>query len=193
VVARYKALTLFKIIAVSLILVAFLSGCGTAGNAADSQGEANIESDNESEIKIGPLPGYMAPDFELEDLAGQKIRLSDLRGKIVILNFWSMTCRYCLQSLPEFDEYNRSRPEDVEVITVNLDTDDDRMPPYIQNQGFTFTVLRDVRLEVASNYLIYGLPATFIINKDGMVSLRIEGALYKEHLDSFIDEVRQKS
>jgi len=81
VVARYRALTLFKIIAVSLILVAFLSGCGTAGNAADSQGEANIESDNESEIKIGPLPGYMAPDFELEDLAGQKIRLSDLRAK----------------------------------------------------------------------------------------------------------------
>ncbi|MFY9474055.1 MAG: TlpA disulfide reductase family protein [Tepidanaerobacteraceae bacterium] len=186
---RYKALPALIYLAVLLIFALLLSACGTA----ESQAESNNGSENESEIKIGPLPGYLAPDFELEDLTGQKVRLSSLRGEILVINFWSTSCRYCLQILPDFDEFNRSKAEDVVVLMVNLDVNNDRLPLYIENQGFTFTVLKDERGEAARSYLIYGMPTTIFVDKDGIVSMRLEGPLNKSHLDSIVEQIRQKS
>ena len=92
--------------------------------------------------------------------------------------------------MPDFDEFNRSKPEDVEVLMVNLDKDTSRLSVYIENSGFSFTVLKDERTETARTYLIRGIPSTFIIDKDGIVAVRIEGALTKEQLDSLIAQVK---
>ena len=182
---RLNALPILLFMAVVLISAFSLSGC----NTADPQVEG-VKEEAETEIKVAPIQGYIAPDFELEDLTGQKIRLSSLRGKVIVLNFWSMGCRYCLMEMPDFDEFNRSKPEDVEVLMVNLDKDTSRLSVYIENSGFSFTVLKDEMAETARTYLIRGIPSTFIIDKDGIVAVRIEGALTKEQLDSLIAQVK---
>ncbi|NLZ52771.1 MAG: TlpA family protein disulfide reductase [Thermoanaerobacteraceae bacterium] len=183
-VLRYKAFPVLQFLAVILIFVFLLSGCNTAN--------PQVESESESKIKIAPLQGFLAPDFELEDLTGKKIRLSSLRGRIVVLNFWSMGCRYCLMEMPDFDEFNRSKSKDVTVLMVNLDKDTGRLPIYIKNQGFSFTVLKDEMAETARTYMIRGIPTTFIVDKDGIIASRIEGALSKNQLDSLITQVTRK-
>lgn len=183
-ILRYKAVPTFLFLILLMIFVFLLSGCNTANS--------QVESENEGEIKIAPLQGFLAPDFELEDLTGKRIRLSSLRGKFVVLNFWSMGCRYCLMEMPDFDEFNSSKPEDVTVLMVNLDKDTGRLPIYIKNQGFSFTVLKDEIAETARTYMIRGIPTTFIIDKDGIIASRIEGVLSKNQLDSLVTQVIQK-
>lgn len=180
-VMRHKALPLLLFLVVLLIFIFLSSGCNTA--------KTQVES--ESQIQVAPQQGFLAPDFELEDLSGQKIRLSDLRGKIIVLNFWSMGCRYCLQEMPDFDEFNRSKPEDVTVLMVNLDKGPSRVPAYIKNQQFSFTVLKDERAETARTYMLRGIPTTYIIDKDGIIATRVEGPLSKNQLDSLVAKVAQ--
>jgi len=191
---RYSAFPLLQFWAILLILVLFfLAGCNTTKPQEASSDKEENKTETEIKFKVGPLPGYIAPDFELEDLTGEKIRLSSLRGKIVVINFWSLGCKYCLQIMPDFDEFNRSKPEDVEVLMINLDVDNGTLPLFIENQGFTFKVLKDEKGEAAIPYVIYATPATFIINKNGIISKRIEGPLNKDYLDGVIAEVKQES
>ena len=182
---RHKT-PLLVLLFILLTLALFSSGCSTESKTENSSENSQMES--ESQIQIAPL----APDFELEDLSGKKIRLSSLRGKIVVLNFWSLGCRYCLQEMPDFDEFNRSKPEDVMVLMVNLDRAESRLSAYINNMQFSFTVLKDEIAETARTYMIRGVPTTFIIDKDGIIAARIEGSLTKNQLEGLVTNVIQK-
>ncbi len=150
----------------------FLSGCGKT----------------QTDIKVGvnPYEGSLAPDFELESLAGDNIKLSDLLGKTVVINFWSLGCGYCLQEMPDFQALDDSKPEDVVILMINLDRDLNRINAYIKDQGFTFCVLKDETGDVARSYLIRGIPTTFVVNNDGIVIHRIEGAVNLERLNNII-------
>lgn len=184
-VTRHKVFSVLAFfIAVFITFSVILSGCGKTKTA----GESNAES------KIAPRQGYLAPDFELEDLAGERVALSGFRGKTVVINFWSMGCRYCLEEMPDFDAFNRSKPEDVIVLMINLDKDRSRLAVYIENQGYSFKVLKDEVGETARSYLIRGIPATFVIGRDGVVRHRVEGLITQEVLNSLIaDEPQDKA
>lgn len=186
---RHKT-PLLVLLFILLTLALFSSGCGTESKTENSSENSQMES--ESQIQVAPLQGYLAPDFVLEDLSGKKIKLSSLRGKIVVLNFWSLGCRYCLQEMPDFDEFNRSKPEDVMVLMVNLDRAESRLSAYINNMQFSFTVLKDEIAETARTYMIRGVPTTFIIDKDGIIAARIEGSLTKNQLEGLVTNVIQK-
>ena len=160
-------------IAVFITFSVIVSGCGKTKTAEESNAES----------KIAPQQGYLAPDFELEDLAGERVALSGFRGKTVVINFWSMGCRYCLEEMPDFD-----------ASMINLDKDRSRLAVYIENQGYSFKVLKDEVGETARSYLIRGIPATFVIGKDGVVRHRVEGLITQEVLNSLIaDEPQDKA
>lgn len=189
-----KKLRFFSILALFLLLLlafsVFLSGCSLGSKDSKpetTEGKSDSALKN-NEDKILPQPGYMAPDFELEDLEGNMVKLSDLRNKTVVVNFWSMGCKFCLQEMPDFDEFNKSKPEDVEVLMINLDTDARKVPTYIQNQGYSFTVLKDEEVTTLKPYLIRGVPTTIIVGKGGKITFRMEGILTKEHLETLIQE-----
>ncbi|HHY42470.1 MAG TPA: TlpA family protein disulfide reductase [Thermoanaerobacterales bacterium] len=182
---RHKT-PLLVLLFILLTLALFSSGCSTESKTENSSENSQMES--ESQIQIAPL----APDFELEDLSGKKIRLSSLRGKIVVLNFWSLGCKYCLQEMPDFEEFNRSKPDDVAVLMVNLDRAESKLSDYINNQQFSFTVLKDEAAETARTYMLRGVPTTFIVDKDGTIKARVDGALTKEQLESLVANVSQE-
>jgi len=184
---KFKALSFFKGAFVLLMIFAvILSGCSAKPDPADETSPESTQQDASGTEEVKPFEGYLAPDFELEDLSGQQVRLSALCGKTLVVNFWSLNCPDCLREMPEFDEFYASKASDVELLMVNMDPDESKVKEYIQNENYGFRVLMDKKAEAAKAYLIRGLPTTVVVGKDGRVKVRFEGPLTKELLDQLV-------
>lgn len=117
--------------------------------------------------KSGPVP---APDFALKDLKGSVVRLSDLRGKILVLDFWATWCEPCKQSIPVFESFSRKYPgKDVEVVGISEDAYAEDVVPFVKAHKMSYRVLLDPDNAVQESYRIYGLPSTVIVDRKGMI------------------------
>jgi len=112
-----------------------------------------------------------APDFLLPDLRGQVVRLSQLKGKVVMLNVWTTWCPPCRKEMPTMEAlYRRLQGGDFVMLAASQDVDgQSTVLPYLQEGGFTFPVLLDARGEVGKKYGVTGYPETFIIDRQGNV------------------------
>lgn len=128
-----------------------------------------------------------APDFELPNLEGKKIKLSDYRGKVVILNFWSKTCPPCLEEMPSLSELAQelSHRDDMVVLTVTTDESAQDARSTLQsilnssmpNGNPPFEVLVDPEAEVVGEKFGTKLyPETWIIDAEGVIVARVDGA-----------------
>lgn len=144
------------------------------------------ESSSSEETK--PLVGYLAPNFKLNDIDGNTVELSELCGNTIVVNFWSLSCPYCLREMPDFEEVYKS--SEVEFLMINVDKNEDqkKLPVYIENQGYTFRVLKDEKAQIAREYMIRGLPTTFIIDPNGKIIEKLEGAITKEQLKRALEK-----
>ena len=118
-----------------------------------------------------------APDFSLTDLSGRNLRLSDYRGKVVVLDFWATWCDPCKQEIPHFIEMqSKYASQGLQVLGVSMDDDE---PPVRQFQQ-QFRMNYPVALgspELADQYGgILGLPITFVIDRNGRIAARHVGA-----------------
>jgi peroxiredoxin len=132
-------------------------------------------------------PSYMgadrrAPGFSLQDLSGKTVTLESLRGKVVVLNFWSKTCGPCLEEMPDLAELTklvRDRP-DVAVVAVSVDDGPDDVRPTLQtvlHEEPPFTVLFDPDSKiVGGRYGTRLFPETWFIDKSGIIRARFDGA-----------------
>ncbi|MFC2066912.1 peroxiredoxin family protein [Chloroflexota bacterium] len=119
-----------------------------------------------------PLTGNLAPDFQLPDLDGQAVSLSDFRGKRVLLNFWASWCGPCREEMPFIQEvYENKKWSDkgLVILAVNLGEDLPSVMSFLEAYGLSFPVLLDVKQVVAKEYNIRGIPATFFISEDGVI------------------------
>ena len=120
--------------------------------------------------------GTSAADFALVDARGNTVRLSDYRGKVVILDFWATWCGPCRMEIPGFVALQtRYKGQGVEVIGVSVDDSWAPVRQFIQAQNINYTVVLGDR-NVASTYgNIEGIPTTFVIDKDGVIRARHVG------------------
>lgn len=125
----------------------------------------------------------IAPDFELSDLEGRKVKLSDYRGKTVILNFWTKTCAPCLEEMPSIANLAKlvEGRKDVAVLTVSTDEGPDAvrdtLRAILRVDTPPFPVLFDPGAEVVAD--AYGTklyPETWVIDKKGVIRARFDGA-----------------
>ena len=116
--------------------------------------------------------GEQAPDFVLEDaVTGRPIRLSDYRGRTVVLNFWATWCVPCREEMPDLQrafEAGRARG-DVVVLGVNDKEPASVVTAYTKEVGATFPIGLDRTSAVRSQYGVVGLPGTFFIDRDGVI------------------------
>ena len=112
-----------------------------------------------------------APDFLLPDVSGQAVRLSQLKGKVVLLNVWATWCGPCRQEMPTMETLARKLSgEDFVLLAVSQDVDGAvTVKPYLQEGGYTFPVLLDAQGEVGRKYGVTGYPETFVIDRQGQV------------------------
>lgn len=144
-----------------------------------------------------------AKDFELEDLKGNKVKLSDYEGQIVFLNFWATWCPPCREEMPDMEEIHREYGNrGVAILAVNSTSMQLRggsdskkarkqVEEFIEQNGYTFPVLLDSDDKVLSKYNdivpITGIPITFMIDKEGQIRYaRLGPFTSKEQIEAFI-------
>ena len=121
--------------------------------------------------------GASAPDFNLDTLDG-KVRLSELRGRVVVVNFWATWCVPCREEMPALQTLSASRgASEVMVLGVNATNLDSRngATEFARNLGIAFPVAFDAKGDAARLYGVQGLPATFFIDREGVVRARSLG------------------
>lgn len=132
-----------------------------------------------------------APDFELDLLeGGGSLRLSSLRGQVVVLNFWASWCSPCRLEAPDLQSaWQDYRDRGVQFLGV--DELDDRFAAqgFIRELAITYPSVLDPSGSLADDYAFIGLPATYVIDEDGTIRYRFQGFLDGETLRSSLDEV----
>lgn len=121
-------------------------------------------------------PG-LAPDFAVPDLSGQAVRLSALRGKVVLVNLWTTWCPPCREEMPSMERlYRQLGPKGLVLLAVSQD-DGGRavVEPFVKGMGLTFPVLVDPEHQVGSAYGVWGYPETFVIDREGRIAERVIG------------------
>jgi peroxiredoxin len=134
----------------------------------------------------------MAPDFALKDLDGKTIKLSDYRGKIVIVNFWATWCQYCNLEMPDLNKLSSEleKEDDAVLLAVDVQESADTVRKYLKSNKFGLKVLLDEDGEVTQRYSVSGFPTTFVINRDGFVYTYNVGATDKQSLLDILDKMK---
>ena len=123
-----------------------------------------------------PRKGFVAPDFELETLDGRTIALSDLRGQVVLINFWATWCPPCRAEMPAIQQvYERYRDQGFEVLAVNLQEQDAQMSAFVEERELTFPILPDRDGSVSNVYRVTSIPTTFFVDRTGTIQEIIVG------------------
>ena len=118
----------------------------------------------------------LAPDFTLNDLSSKKVTLSQFRGKVVILNFWSIWCGPCLAEMPSLNKlYLEFKDKGVTVLAVAEDPAEKPVKSYVKEKGIAFPILIDKEKKVYFRYSLFGIPVTFLIDKKGVIAEKFIG------------------
>lgn len=191
------------VIIVLMIVVTIKTNFGplNASNDFDEYPSGLIEDlpsgqvDESIDTKPGLEKNQMAPDFELATLTDETVRLSDYRGKKVILNFWASWCPPCRVEMPHMENYyeENKEAENVEIIAVNMtkterggDDKIERVEDFVQENKLTFPILLDETGEVMKLYQIMAYPTTYIINPEGVITEVVIRGLDEEILAELV-------
>jgi peroxiredoxin len=124
-----------------------------------------------------PAQGEPAPDFVLRDVSGTTVRLSDLRGKVVFVNFWATWCQPCKKELPDIQQLSREYPDDLVVLAINVEEPADDAAAFFEENDLSMAALLDRTGAVYRQYGLRGLPDTFFVDRDGNIAVIAYGYL----------------
>lgn len=138
--------------------------------------------------------GDEAPDFELSQINKsnelETIRLSDLQGKGVMLNFWGTFCPPCEAEMPYMESLYPEYADEIEIVAVNLDNSELVIHQFINKHDLTFPVVHDKNNDVLDLYKVKPLPSTFFIDAEGVIVDKVEGALTLEKLEEHFQAIQ---
>lgn len=151
-----------------------------SGTSAESSTDSNADNSGTTDSSNEKAP-FPAPDFTVYDRNGNAVRLSDFRGKPVVLNFWASWCGPCKSEMPDFEEIYQEYGKDIHFVMVNLtDGAQETMKTattFLDNSGHTFPVYFDKDIDAAITYSVYAVPVTYFINSEGHLIAQGSGAL----------------
>ena len=160
-----------------------------------SDDTATGEDTEESEEKVaeGLEVGNLAPDFELETLDGETVKLSDFRGERVMVNFWATWCPPCKAEMPHMQNFYESNKEnEIEILAVNL-TDKDKGRTQIENfvkeYGLTFRIPLDEEGSIGMKYQAFSIPTSYIIDSNGVIVKKIIGPMDEAMMKNLTKEI----
>lgn len=180
------------ILPVMLISVLLIAGCSDQPEP-DISGISWITACDEYTGQ-GLQAGDPAPEFQFQNADGQAIALSDLRGKVVIVNFWATWCVWCNKEMPYIQQvYDEWQGKGLVLLAIDLGEDADVVAEFIQEQGIPFPVLLDREGKVTIQYfkgMDASIPRTFFIDKDGILQYIQTGAFSsKEEIESILSQL----
>ncbi len=133
--------------------------------------------------------GTVAPDFSLTDLNGKTVALQQLKGKVVLLDFWAPWCPPCREELPALDAlYKKYNNDGLVIIGIDIDDSEKLVAEFLQKAPVSFTILIDRKGTLTRQYRFRTLPAAFIIGKDGVIRYQHMG-FGKEFMPTYEKEI----
>lgn len=116
-----------------------------------------------------PDLGVRAPDFELPTLDGKSVRLSALRGKPILLNFWASWCPPCRKEMPDLQEFFANYGDRIHVIGINWNDQAETVQEFLKQYGITYLNLLDTNGKIFVRYGLTGLPTSFFLDEEGII------------------------
>lgn len=156
------------------------------------QNTAPPASGQPAETATQPPQPVEAPDFTVYDGAGNAVKLSDFRGKPVVINFWASWCGPCRGELPDFDAACRELSGEVQFLMVNMTggrETRESADALIQAEGYSFPVYYDLDQDAAITYGVYSLPITLFLDKEGRGIAQATSAIDRATLQRGIDMI----
>ena len=175
-----KYVLLFLLIFISVILFFLEHFTETPISIADIQTKEIFNAKKSS-------VGYFAPSFKLRNIKGNYESLESYRGEVVVLNFWATWCAPCRIEMPSFEKlYRRYRSEGVTVLAITLDKNsENKIKSFVDEYGLSFPILLDEKGEVERLYPSMTIPFTYIIDRQGRIVARVDGAKNWESIETF--------
>lgn len=181
-------MNLKKILPVILLVALFIWGVydiNHKGNKDNNLGSSNIntnvKSDTGAEVKTGIQKGNKAPDFKLKTLDNKEVKLSDYKGKKVILNFWATWCPPCKAEIPDLIKfYEDFKDKDVVILGVDLtqsEKSQNAVADFLKSYGITYPVALDTDGTASKMYQVTGIPTSYIIDTQGIIRDIIVGPM----------------
>jgi thiol-disulfide isomerase/thioredoxin len=119
---------------------------------------------------MAKVPGKTAPDFTLPSIDGQQVSLQEYRGKVVFLNFWATWCIPCREEMPALEQlHQKYQSEGLAVLAVDLKESAEQVKAFFQKYTLSFPSLLDHNGAVFRDYLVMGMPTTYLISRDGQL------------------------
>ena len=184
----------------ALAIVALLIGIFLVNFFQDQQEkkarEEAVQLENESmdlsDAKQGLSKGDRAPEFQLTTRDGKSVKLSDFKGKKVILNFWATWCPPCKAEMPHMQKYyeTRAEKENVEILAVNLTSMNDgekAVQQFVKGYKLTFPILLDKKGEIGDLYRAVTIPTTYMIDTNGTIQHKIIGPMNEEMMGKMVE------
>jgi peroxiredoxin len=147
--------------------------------------------DETAGLEPAPIAGHPAPDFALPTLDGEIVRLSDFKGKPVLLNFWATWCGPCRAEFPDFQKAAVDNAGTLVIIGINNTSTDqkDQVPAFVEEFGVTYPIVLDETGETAKAYGILGLPTSIFIDRNGNINEVFTGPINKAYIEAKLSEL----
>ena len=161
------------VVAAALVFLLVAPGFGAA-----AEGEADMPDRTKLGEFVPSSQPFAAPTISLTDSDGHSLELSDLRGKLVIVNLWATWCEPCLREMPSLERLQSRLGERIAVLAVSEDRGGNKsVEPFIAKLGLkSVKIYIDPKSEVGHAFGARGLPTSFLIDREGKVLGRVEGA-----------------
>ncbi len=139
----------------------------------------------------GLQSGDPAPDFRFQDAVGQTFSLSDFRGRLVLLNFWTTWCGFCIVELPYLEQIYEEWPSDeLLLLAVDIGESPGTVNDYIEDNEIFLPVVLDREREVTAQYRVNSIPRTLFIDKEGIIQVVMFGAFNNpEEIEDILNQL----
>ena len=125
--------------------------------------------------------GRTAPNFQYQDIAGNKGSIEGLRGKVILLRFWADWCPYCRFEMPRIDGfYQRLRSKGFEVVAANVGQSSEVVEAFTAEMNLHFPMILDPESKLAQSYGVKGIPTNFLIDRQGIIREILIGEIFTD-------------